>query len=1422
VLVSDRLEGELERAYALGRANRTTIELARRHCLDMAFTPFEGGGRGLAEQFSGLPIDTRRVSCPVARGDMAGMNLNWLASDFYDRHCVGCRRRRPTGEVPNLASVMEARKAEAAAAAEAERQATMRQHHEWEQRAERRRAAAVGADPAMASALGDIAVTDHEPGRPSDPAAVRDALGRLTALADRAPGTFTSAVVDLAVQMAEHAGVTSLLGPLRHLARHRADVRPVVLSAALSTLRADPMVEAGRCVADLSGLLDSASLDRAAIWSLVVLAGEPEDDLPIRRPAGSAARDPSGLRAAAEAAPQAVATVLRDMLPPPARRPSLMLLPGTGGQTEDDPAGEFGRICAANAVRALASTHPAVAAQLTETLIISLGVGYGGDLFDDRPAVSVQRALSAMLVLGIGDVITQLERAGKAADSETSERLFGVIQQAGRLLDPHDRWREPGGAQPDGARRRELFDQLISMCLARAAGDWGDDTRYAAADLASDLAGMEPMWASGHVNTFLGLFVTTIGQLGTTPVSPLIAAGGPSSGERALEAFTRQNTITATARELLSAVENAAAAGPAVVCHTVTALIAEERDTGRGIEVAWRLLPLLGRIGRRHGAEPGVLAAILPVLHTYLVDSQAALRAAALEAWAEAGTHHELPSSVADLLPALLGDRYVVVVRAVLQAARTFTWSEPDRLRLFLYAYSVCAGADADGRGEPLTDAIATLDALAGDDADLLSHAEALILRRAADLDRYALRDVLRRDWSPQAAHSAEMAALRLRQARDPAINGQFNHRGDEQLCALLACGPGLAEVPAADLVTAAAELGPGRLAGCAEFAEVAWRAGRPADAAAIMRAVARTIPDQPAFDSHRAITQLLIDAADFDTAASCGADVREAASRLTAAVTAADTAGELGTDLARQARVRAAARFLLTGHEPPTGLTADQAEAGGDPADPADAFRRRAGCLAAAGKELESLSDRATVTGVYIRAFAGLCGVAGHLLRYAAAELDADISRANAHKTAAQRRAILLDAELARQFPDGDPLAGGLRNALTTAGQVSGDTVAPVLASWAALPLPILMVRGPRRLDRPLVGRAQEPGREARPVAVVLASVDGQLITGPQVLRPGTVYELGLEVRPGPWPDWADRLEAELISHLTAQEAHSPSFSWRRPPAAASGAGEALTGNGTLIVRFGLPAGRPAPPFLVTLRWRGTRDGKPVTEALDVAGHRELRLRPFDASRDFLTEFPVFDERLLALYERLHGAGYDEGQLQAFCRLFTAICRAGLKIMWDPRYKRGAAVREREFHDDLYTRLLGEPELGARLERGSRLGLGFLDVRHDGITAELKVERRTPVTQETAPKYMGQPTQYAAADGARLSILSVLDMSRKTSPVGVPENYVFTLEPALHGLTNPEAPSLVAMIVINGNNPRPSSWSRHKTALQPGTGSAS
>ncbi|MCU7827268.1 hypothetical protein [Kitasatospora sp. DSM 101779] len=69
------------------------------------------------------------------------------------------------------------------------------------------------------------------------------------------------------------------------------------------------------------------------------------------------------------------------------------------------------------------------------------------------------------------------------------------------------------------------------------------------------------------------------------------------------------------------------------------------------------------------------------------------------------------------------------------------------------------------------------------------------------------------------------------------------------------------------------------------------------------------------------------------------------------------------------------------------------------------------------------------------------------------------------------------------------------------------------------------------------------------------------------------------------------------------------------------------------------------------------------------------------DRGRDgTLTNYPVFDERLLALYEGLRHAGYDEQQLQAFCRLFTAIGRIGLMMTWSKQYKRGVRVSEPKY----------------------------------------------------------------------------------------------------------------------------------------------
>ena len=117
-------------------------------------------------------------------------------------------------------------------------------------------------------------------------------------------------------------------------------------------------------------------------------------------------------------------------------------------------------------------------------------------------------------------------------------------------------------------------------------------------------------------------------------------------------------------------------------------------------------------------------------------------------------------------------------------------------------------------------------------------------------------------------------------------------------------------------------------------------------------------------------------------------------------------------------------------------------------------------------------------------------------------------------------------------------------------------------------------------------------------------------------------------------------------------------------------------------------------------------------------------------------------------------------------------------------------------------------PELGGRVQKHAWQGGGPTDLVHDGVVAELKVERTQPATLERAADYMAQATQYASTGQRQLSILVVLDMTPKEAPPGALANTIGWIEPALHGLNDSAFPSRVAVVIINGNLPVPSAWS--------------
>lgn len=1417
-------EAEFARRFELGHENARIMELAANHCRHMRFVEF--GGRGMLEEVSGLPLNMRRVECPVAIGNTAGMRLDHVTFGFYAEHCVGCDRREPTGRLPNLGTEALARQQQAEAE-NAERAEGLRiRGIARAGRVERRRSLRATADPATASILDDLDALDPDPAVEVDTDATAAARRRLTTVAGRAAERFDERIVDELFDAVETVGLAELLEPLRHLTSRRPELAERLVAVALAALRTYPSLEAGRCLTDHPDLVDAEAVDDAVIWAVVALAGSklPGDrhfsgPMPLVQ-----ANDPGPLRVVADLCPDELVALLGGMLPRPALT-GFIINPAYRPQQVSD----FDRRAAAGTVEHLASTHLELAIRLLPNLAVSLGVP-PEDGYDPGTVGAAERALGRVLVAAPVRVVRLLEGAGRHASEDARDGLVRSVRHALEMVDTEYVHRRAHDPMPTPEEAAAVTDAAFAFLLARTDESWGHQVTFSAAESIERMGRWHQAALTGRVDATLGAFVM-LTRLRLTEQKKIVLTSTAAPDPLAeMEAWSRKQSLYQSGRRLLNAIESASSTDPLAVCETITAFIASERDNDLGPEVVYQLLGTLGEVGRRHGDQPGVLQAILPTLQTYLVDAEPRPRAAALDAWTTIGRAHALPSTVADLLPALVLDPYAVMIDAVLAAACRLRWPDQEsRARLALHAAAVMEGISVS---KHLDTFLASLAALRHHVPDLaaLAELEKKALARVSELEWYQATKVTEQPWQPDARVAPELAVLWLALAPRCTYGLRQGDEAEEALNGLLDSGAGLLGLPAADIIEVGAAHSPESHYGSTEYAEVLARAERRTDVVALLERALTRIPNEPARSSQRALVALAVAVGRLHVTLEPDrpdeAKVREAVDEIGAAI--GTCLGHSEDELrwlqpfARAAAVRAAVVCTLLDVPTPTRVTAGLTDipagqpgaASVEPTDPAEQLRARAHRLRDLAAVLQSggrSAGTATHNGVVITG--RLLDAAAHLLDAESADLNADVIQARAHRTAAARRAAAIDLDTYRNDDPLLPRARALRAILAA----DPDPAAPldlstVLKCAAALPAPLLFIRSPQRQRGfgPWTPPA-EPAPDGATVAVALVSIDETLLTGPAIVDPAFTHTLTLQVQTDPWPAWVERLDAELISTLNDTELQRPALTWQRHQH--TGDPETYEGTGSLHVRYAVPTTQHAPPVLVHLTWRGTdEDGNPKSQPLDIAGHREFRVRPYDPARDATTQYEVFDEHLLGIYEKLAAAGYPHNQLQPFARLLNAISRAGLAMTWNKKYRRGQHVRERQFHDDLHAALLADPTLDGRVERGTALGHGYLDTRHDGITAELKVARDQPVTRESAAKYIGQPTQYAAADGARLSILVVLDMSPKVLPIGTPENYLFVLGPKQHGMTDPHSPSVVVTLVINGNLPVPSSWSRRKT----------
>ncbi|MFI1035223.1 hypothetical protein [Streptomyces sp. NPDC020951] len=1383
---------QVERTLETGHRNREIVELARHHCTRLQFRP--SGGRGAAEAATGLPTDMREIYCEVGGHGGMAHNLQFIATDYVREHCRACPSRAATGRMPNLLTVADA----ADAAAEQQRREHEAAQEEEARRARWRRdartALLAASDAGTHQLREDLNIIDAPRG--ADQALVSAAHRRLALVARRAPELFSGELIGQFFALVRDQGEDKLLAPLRFLARAGKTPADQVAALACEVLTLRPSSEAAACLVDFPRSYRPDQLTREVIMSCVRLVAGPVHTRTGRRESPAAA-DPAGVIAAADANLPSVLDLVTDLLTTPAPdRPALLLPPGSAQRSTGQAArsvrdAEARRHQGGVTARLLLAGRRCAWKDVAGPLLEALAQP-DADHFDLLPSYEVGAAVTEALLGEFDAVFTDLARITPRS-AKHAEQLVRCLDHCRRLLSRDDRFLPREVPQ---AVEEAVAPRLCQAAVDLLDGRWGSESRFEVASLVDDLAEQFPQAMAVHADALLGHILL----LHAPPASPsLLVHPSPTGVPPALERLSRDQTVQATRRAVRSALARSAARQPLRVLEAVLAADAAagqpapvgEHEARRVRWIRRDCLDLACQIASRYGDQPGVVARVLPLLYRRLLGEDALLRMAAVKGWASLAGKHPLPSSLADCGPVLLQDSYLVVIQAMLSHGRQLLHHKHLRTLIHLAVQVVTAYRDDEDQHDLV---VSALDVIYAErtrwDADQVPQLERWILAQAAALparDGERLAD--RSGWSSTAAHSDEMAVLRMAVLHDPHLNDPFNNHDDLPYVRLMDTAGGGMRLPFGRFQ---ALTSPDWLWSAVLLVEALQRFGRWPEAHTLARHIHDQLPPVPAYDGHRGLLQPVLD----HTGAQ--ADPSHRPGRAPAWPVPAHQPDQLDSFLA-QRDLTMHARLALRGELP--GAVADSG--GTDPS----ARRLTAGAdrLEEIAARVDQAHQQATPTAGFLRSWAEALRVAAHLMRAHEALRRAEMDTEQAHRQAALVRA----EELRDGLDTHDPLHPALRAWLEQV-SVGAQRCDRLASDLAAVPVPLQAARGRSRLGGAYVPSDPAPVEED-PVVACLLWLDDRRVTHGQVVHPSRAYTLRVEFRMDAWPEWADRLEVELLSVLGPDELVVPSFSLPCPTVSSEANGQAqdgvsVCGEGTLVVRFALGAGQPPQAVRVVARFRSA-DGR--WETADLAGYPELRLRPFDSTRDALTALPQIDLRLLALHERAREFTDDEPTLQAFGRLLAAVTAVAAEFTYAQVFRRGQYVSEARFHDEVDRRLKQDPLLGGRVARATRQGLGITDVVHDGVTCELKVERRKAFDTERSRRYLGQPTQYAAAVQQQLSILLVLDSTKKQQPVGVQENYLWLMRPDLHASADPPAPALVAVVVVNAGLPVPSNWSR-------------
>src|SRR5580704_696591 len=613
------MDDSIQKAIRIGERNKEIIELAQNWCghLDVR----QSGGVGLVEIETGLPIGMRSFQCPYASAaGLAGMNLEVVALDFYDRNCVGCKERLPV-RLPNLSALVGERDTAQKRDSEARASRAERQAGELAARAARRENLARGCDPARAGILSLIDALDRETNEHNKQV--------LLATAAASVQHFDASIQEALYDLALGGGFTRAETALEVLSKVQADPQRRCETALQVLARQDGHRTAGRTVAKhLSKNHEPLIPD--ALPAIISLATTVHGIFPGSGSAG----DPRPLIAAFRLFPELVQAAIHEHLHSPVKH--------------------F-RIQACHAISLILQVNPSFGPKVIDEMIGSLGLPddhYGEDgAAEDK----VASTLAEIMVHYPEQVDARIQAEMKAGADEVQSTLFEVYERMLRTefeLDP---------SSPPPRAVEISFQRFVDVLSNRD----GNDFLLKAIWFLRHEGLHFPDLFEKHAETLLGAAALIAGDL-EAPESPLLDLSLTPDPLKPLQTQARRDMLKTALDAILEPIGVMAGRKPESLGRallTTLEALGDEHDYFKA-----GLVQSLGHMG----ASPSASKRVLPALYQAMTSQSVRVRAAGAEAYGHIAGENadDLPALVHETFGLLLTDSYVMVHSTAIDALR--------------------------------------------------------------------------------------------------------------------------------------------------------------------------------------------------------------------------------------------------------------------------------------------------------------------------------------------------------------------------------------------------------------------------------------------------------------------------------------------------------------------------------------------------------------------------------------------------------------------------------------------------------------------------------------------------------------------------------------------------------------------------------